>query len=158
MKQSISKDIASRGKMTICLDVTLHILSLPWLGFKSTTCGSWTEKDIYWPGYTLAQGAGDKCFTTISCHLWSCSYIHCIVMVAWYMRPDVWHFCVLGMFHLHGSYNFLLYFLFCFLWSVLHYCDLVSFVSCLACICSLFSLCLIFYIVCMWVESMCLAI
>ena len=66
---------------------------------------------------------------------------------------------LLGMLLLHNSCNCLSYFLCCCLWSVLFCCGLIWSVSCLACICILFLLyfCLVFYVVCSWVGSMCLA-
>ena len=65
---------------------------------------------------------------------------------------------LLGMLLLHDSCNCLSYFL-CCLWSVLFFCGLIWSVSCLACICNLFLLyfCSVFYVVCSWVGSMCLA-
>ena len=66
---------------------------------------------------------------------------------------------LLGTLLLCDSCNCLSYFLCCCLCSILFCCGLIWFVSCLACICNLFLLyfCLVFYVVCSWVGSMCLA-
>ena len=66
---------------------------------------------------------------------------------------------LLGTLLLCDSCNCLSYILCCCLCSILFCCDLIWFVSCLACICNLFLLyfCLVFYVVCSWVGSMCLA-
>ena len=66
---------------------------------------------------------------------------------------------LLGTLLLCHSCNCLSYFLCCCLCSILFCCGLIWFASCLACICNLFLLyfCLVFYVVCSWVGSMCLA-
>ena len=66
---------------------------------------------------------------------------------------------LLGMLLLCDSCNCLSYFLCCCLCSILFCCDLIWFVSWLASICNLFLLyfCLVFYVVCSWVGSICLA-
>ena len=66
---------------------------------------------------------------------------------------------LLGTLLLCDSCNCLSCFMCCCLCSILFCCGLIWFVSCLACICNLFLLyfCLVFYVVCSWVGSMCLA-